>query len=399
MTSKDGCHFTALFAASLGLTGLLLTGAVSAQPATCGPEIVRTDALDAPSEHAWNLFLYLMHPAMPMESARGEADCSKPFGAPGETSVFETWRLARTEVFLDDGSEPPAWEDLSLPFGFLGATPGDPSTSPAHAQRLPSNGARDDGSVVLFDPEEGQSIFVDSGGIGETRMNRETYDFIRENCLWSNEGLRRYAQAVSDGKKPPIKLPVESIETKAVWLEFTEDALAAGAGDKYYSIVHEGKTYGLTSFHILTKDVPNWFWATFHHLDAPENEFELPDDFGPPAAVNGTVWENYILGGTQVDFSGPTGKPVILSDHYIEFGFQRSSCITCHSMAHGSSDGVNGRDFVDPDGPRQTLSVGTPDPLLFSGGSGRNYFQTDFLWSIPFRARNETVEAPQRCQF
>jgi hypothetical protein len=83
----------------------------------------------------------------------------------------------------------------------------------------------------------------------------------------------------------------------------------------------------------LTKDSPNWFWASFHHKDAPTNPFEVKDDYGMPSALKGTVWENYRLGGTQTDFVEPTGSPTRLSDHYVEFGFQRSSCITCHANA------------------------------------------------------------------
>ena len=72
----------------------------------CGVRLVRTEAMDAPEKHAWDLFLMLNQPAKPLKEARGEPDCSKPMGAPNTTSVWDTWRLARTEVFLDDGREP-----------------------------------------------------------------------------------------------------------------------------------------------------------------------------------------------------------------------------------------------------------------------------------------------------
>ena len=160
-------------------------------------------------------------------------------------------------------------------------------------------------------------------------MNRSTYEFIKDNCLWSYDGLLRYEAAAFAGQKPSIKFPVDSIEVKAAWIKLTDE----NDRDRYYVAQHEGKYYGLTSFHILTKDVPKWFWATFHHKDAPDNEFELDDTYGPPPQVAGTVWENYVLGGTQVDFVDEIGKAVILSDYHIEFGFQRSSCITCHSQA------------------------------------------------------------------
>ncbi|UNP29184.1 hypothetical protein [Lysobacter gummosus] len=243
----------------------------------------------------------------------------------------------------------------------------------------------------LFDPEPDNSIFVDRGGIGETRMNRSTYEFIRENCLFSTEGLDRYAEAVRSGKKPQLSLPSDSIEGKAVWIVLTDAQLSSGVGNTYYTIKHDGKTYGLNSFHILTKDIPNWFWATFHHKSTPKNEFETPDTFGQPRDVTGTVWENYVLGGTQIDFVSPTGDPTVLSDHFIEFDFQRSSCITCHAMATTTTD------RNDKDRPRQTLDLGVPNAATFKRGGKPFYVQTDFLWSMPFRAQSEKQPPPARC--
>src|SRR5438045_2586271 len=110
---------------------------------------------------------------------------------------------------------------------------------------------------------------------------------------------------------------------------------------------------------ILTKDIPNWFWATFHHVDEPQNEYETPDNFGRPKLLNGTVWENYRLGGTQIEFETSTGIPTILSDYYVEKGFTRSSCITCHATAAISPDNTP----VVPNQPRAIciLTPNTPE--------------------------------------
>ena len=350
-----------------------------AQDNFCKVHAVRSDALSFPSRHAWNLFVMLHHPARIDGFVRGEPDCTVPFGTPGRTSVWETWRLASHEVFLSDGSEPPHWNDRSLPSGGTGTTPnqGDSFHSPTN--------------FAAFDIEEG--VFDNRGGFGETRMNRSSYEFIKDNCLWSREGLLRYADAVIDGRKPDIDFPVESIEVKAAWLEFSEGAHNRGDPARYYTAEHQGKLYGLTSIHILTKDVPKWFWATFHHKDAPENQYELPDNYGPPKIVRGTVWENYVLGGTQTDFVDAVGRPIILSDHYIEFGFQRSSCITCHSQA---SSNVSPR--TGP--PRQTTNVGTPDPRPYFEDDALTiprFIHTDFVWSIPFRVQAESSPPPERC--
>jgi hypothetical protein len=234
-------------------------------------------------------------------------------------------------------------------------------------------------------------VFVDHGGIGETHMNKSTYEFIKQNCLWSSDGLKRYAKAFIDGKKPALSFPADSTEVKAVWLEFTPQAIKEGKPARSYTAREGDKQYGLTTLHVLTKDVPNWFWATFHHKDAPANAFELFDSYGQPAEVKGTVWENYVLGGTQTDFVNSTGKASILS----------SSCITCHATAHGSPDGTIG--------PTQPMAVellrdktgdderGPPFPSWYLKDGKPFFMQTDFLYSIPFRARREAAAPPDRC--
>jgi len=360
----------------------------------------RANALDFPSKHAWNLFLSLMHPAKDIKVVRGEPDCTKSLGAPGTTAVWETFRLARTEVFLSDGSEPPAWEDTALYFGHPGKVP-DPEPSPH---------VREPGAVVAIDSETNESVFKNRGGIGETRMNRATYTFIKENCLYSFDGLSRYAKAVVDGKKLPIVFPPDAMEVKAVWLEFTPKDVMENRHRRYYVAELDGKTYGLASFHILTKDVPNWFWATFHHKDAPRNEFEHTDTYGRPKDTDGTIWENYVLGGVQIDFVNSTGESDILSDARIEFGFEKTSCITCHANAKGhpepkrGPDGkllrdARGRIVASSEGPVQTLDVGVPKPDSFKKNGKPFFVQTDFLWSIPFRAQEEQRPPARHCQF
>src|SRR4051812_1663612 len=73
----------------------------------------REDAMNFPSRHAWNLFMNVNHPAKDMKEGRGLPDLSKPIGAPGTTTVWETWRQATPEVFLENGAKPPAWDTLT----------------------------------------------------------------------------------------------------------------------------------------------------------------------------------------------------------------------------------------------------------------------------------------------
>jgi hypothetical protein len=178
----------------------------------------------------------------------------------------------------------------------------------------------------------------------------------------------------------------------------------------------------------------NWFWATFRHKDATTDDAETPDTYGPPNEIRGTVWENYRLGGTQTDFTLPTGEPTLLSDHYVEFNFLKTSCITCHATAAISPEiavSSSGKKFtaipnaqllaicsIMPDAndagidtckallgdgafkPGTNILVttrGDPDPTWFQRNGTPFYMQTDFVWSIPFRGKSETVAPAPRC--
>jgi hypothetical protein len=189
----------------------------------CDITPVRSDALDHPSKHAWDLFATVNHPAKDKKVARGEPDCTKRIGAPGTTSVWETWRNAASEVYLANGAEPPDWQDTSLPDEKPGVVP--PRPLDAAGVPIPSfhNLTKVSGRpTVQFSPD---GIFDGNGGFGETRLNKSTYEFIRNQCLYSVEGQQRYAKAMGDGKKPPIKFPVESIEVKAAWLDFDREKI------------------------------------------------------------------------------------------------------------------------------------------------------------------------------
>jgi hypothetical protein len=412
----------------------------------CAEAPVRTEALDNPSKHAWDLFLTLNHPAKEKTVARGEPDCSKRIGTPGTTAVWETWRNAATEVYLSNGAEPPEWKDTSLPDEKPGTVPSKPvddlghDIQSFHNLRDVSNRQKSPSPHGPFFSPEG--IFTGTGGFGETRLNKATYDFIRNECLFSRQGQQRYAKAVADGKKPPIKFPVESIEVKAAWLDFEREKIPQEKWGTYYTVeytakftpegvpIPEGeqkkKKYGLVALHIITKDMPNWFWASFHHKDTPSNPYEGGDAYGQPKVLAGTVWENYRLGGTQTDFVQPTGGATILSDHYVEFGFQRSSCITCHASATISPTSgmpaaqpkavcsmtpnlpdiglpvaackkIIGDDAFKPGTDELRIERGIPDPSWFQKDGKPYYLQTDFVWSIPFRGRDEAGPPPARC--
>lgn len=128
--------------------------------------------------------------------------------------------------------------------------------------------------------------------------NRPMVEYIFVNELYSTEGLKRvydrFNRALAsyapyrprpvnpdrDYPKPPpivaIDLPTQAIMVKVNWLAvdlapqlgidvrknapyIVMDLAAEDGGSR--------EPYLLLSFHISTKDLPNWFWATFEHVD------------------------------------------------------------------------------------------------------------------------------------
>ncbi len=449
-----------LLRAVMILAALAISRADAQQPHNyCQSFPIRANALDFPSKHAWDLFLTLSHPALDRKIERGKPDCTKPIGTPGTTAVWESWRNAGGtnddgksfgEVFLSGGVEPPDWNDNKI----HDEKPGQvPKTLVRNAAAMSIAAASDqppthfsfhdlalmDSLKPMFSPDDG--MFTGGGAFGETRMNRATYEFIKRECLWSREGLERYAQAFLAGKKSRINFPPDAMEVKAAWISFTREGVPASEHHKYYTAEYKGEKYGLMTLHVLTKDIPNWFWASFHHVDqlkyqSPADKgrplkpgVETEDKYGRPKILDGTVWENYKLGGTQTEFESDIGEPTMLSDAHVEKGFVRSSCITCHATAVISPD----KSPPVPD-QRKALCILSPGDTNFGGVNVANckkwigekyfgqddklisergaplaewylkngklfYLPTDFLYSIPLRAQAETSPPPDRCKW
>jgi hypothetical protein len=330
--------------------------------------------------HAWQLFLALNRPA-DLGKPRGTPDSQKKIGDPGKV-VWETWKLARTEVFKEDGSDPGDWNTAVNGLVKL--------VDPPKASIVMGNLApRSPKARILFDPGETNN---------ETRMNCETYKFVVENELYNIEGQEIFMNS-TDQKNKLAKFPTQSMEVKASWREFTSSEMQTDLPKRYYTFTDEsGKTWGLATLHIVTKEIPNWFWTSFRQKEGPPPLYPKGDSAGLPKELIGTVWQNYELSGTQTDFVDTIGRPIILSDPIIEAGFEKSSCMSCHAHA-GIRRIVNGRRDEMPfsfglDMDQQLLTpFGSPDPRLFLENFGRtgvdqSVFQQDFLFSLR-RAHNK----------
>jgi hypothetical protein len=407
-----------------------------------------------PDEFAWQLFLFLNHQAQ--QGVAGKADYTKPSIRdydPDREVVWETWALAsglvvgfnngalqyvdnKSEVFKRPATLPVEWDKLDRGVSKQPLTANLQGVFPALALSLePKPG----GVHLLAAP------FGEPGGDEEVRMNRSTFETVRSKRLYSVEGIEAAASAAkTSGQRAIVEFEPASKEAKAQWIRLTSCSPDSPCADKdryHWRIIVDPKTnarevWGLAALHIITKDLPNWFWADFNHIDCESKQGACarfgattgnvlhdsttngPGGVGPSGAngvrteTRNSKWQNYRLRGTQINFVTAEGLPTILSSPVIEARFQKSSCMTCHALATAAVRGTvpdSGTsmpaflnlDFVRNIGsPSPTPEVGSPicakfynkSPGLCPDDQSADqplYFQTDFLWSMPFRAFSE----------
>jgi hypothetical protein len=238
-----------------------------------------------------------------------------------------------------------------------------------------------------------------------------------------------------------VNFPRAAIEIKANWVVIDPKDKAKYHWNYNYVPAHETtpakvQLLGLVALHIISKDLPNWFWCTYEHVNnAGRGDYiGIHDSFGadpahvpsysdkpgkvyPPGTLTADVlalfhssgldadkawsdqWRNYRLKGSQIDYTDATGRPLLLGNSVTESGFvPTASCITCHARAavnaHGSSS-------FPGFGEARTLPLieNSQGPITYNGlpdlswyfsnnGNGTQLLnlQTDFVWAIPLRA-------------
>ena len=375
----------------------------SAQAQTPDPD----PALNNPDKVSWQLF----------------AMVNKAVPGLNNNVLFETW-ASNEDTFQQNPKFPGASGSPSCSSDQVAAGP-QPAITPVASEKILNVPAL----VALAPHPPGLQPHVVPGGTDEvpseeTRRNQATFDFIVCNKYHTRAGLRA---AFAAGK--PISFPIESMEVKANWVPVGN----RNPAEYHINTASDHKQYALVSMHIISKQVPNWTWATFEHKNNPGrcDFMGCHDKFGAvvadvqahaspggkydPCVKNAALkklfadaglpakWENYCLKGSQVDFVTATGVPTRLGNSITEDTFVKtSSCITCHSRAAVNSKGqrTTTAGFLEPatplalcpDGPGVSCSPnGTPNPAWFWTHPGQPdqtmvALQTDFIWSVPRHA-------------
>lgn len=412
-------HRHVLTAAAVVVCSLVAAGVsepprVAAEPAPTDRDVKPHPVRD-PDHFAWELFAQLNRPA-------GKSDGALTW--PEGTVQWETWALARKVYANPDAA--PTWDDArkadeeaekrfdAMPLQQFALIEGSP-----HRDRAKPLTAR-------LDEQSSRAGFVDPAtDLDEVRMNRSAFDYVVRNEMFNVEGQEKMF-----GTRTKVDFPVETVEVKAVWKRIEH-----GQRGRYHSasLKRGGKdeVWGLIALHITTKDLPNWFWATWEHEDNPQREAVVPsqDRFGAERDAAGTwrgpskalrdllaargvvakgdadkpsKWHHYVLRGTQIDFTDSFGKPTILANSIIEEGFQEtSSCITCHAKASigakkRRSNDINRIGIFESESPPRG-AIGSPQPNWFgnplTAPPSTTFWQTDFVWSV-FRARRKGTPPP-----
>jgi hypothetical protein len=347
-------------------------------------------AAERSDEYAWALFEALNWPASMTDGAPLPRT---PLGA-DRPGVWETW-IDDSSVYREDGHDPGPWQPGHARLRATDRHFEDMSSRDRPNLRRVVAGVM----IPVVDPAAGARRLT------EARMNRVAFDFVRARQLYNIEGqLRSY----DSGR--PLRFPLGAREVKAKWRPISE----AEKG-RYHTLTlrhADGSStlYGLTALNIASKDLPQWFWATFEHVDnpsLPDNEgWQLPsrDEFAcdrdhadcnrAPRGIGleGSVWQYYRLRGTLTRYTDAQGAPLRLANSELEPRMQStSSCITCHSRAAVAN--VDGRAAhlpvfdpasLSPDDPAAHRGyIGEPTWLVAGNvWDGRAYQSLDFVWSL-----------------
>lgn len=216
------------------------------------------------------------------------------------------------------------------------------------------------------EPEPGRVIRQEVGEI--TVRNKDMFDHVFRNNLYNQQGIASVFMRNKDNlaKNAPyqaintadsmsrIDLPVSAIMIKSNWLYepfakemgLTDDPTAPYIKKEMISQAF-GKDFKgihwLVSFHISTKDIPQWVWTTFEHVNNPgrcdfigcNDAYGFASSDARPSA--GTTMSNFTRPHLRNDGLGSSSVIFELGTRYSSGAASRELTAIFDAMSIGSS--------------------------------------------------------------
>jgi hypothetical protein len=273
----------------------------------------------------WAAFLALNWPA----EANGSPSKNRTITDTESPRVWDFWRPVDT-IFLDGGATPAPWSD-----------------KPQYSAHYHWKSAWRQHTTAGANLEAFSGPLVDQNGHWvryQARVNREEFDYVMTNQLYSQDGQIRFSQR-ADGNQVDLPRNVGTkthgaIEIKLAWKELgpNDDAtrfytreltaeVSAPPGPDGRPAEPRRFTAGLAGMHISmrTQSSPEWIWSTFEQIDNvrvnryPDGRPVHPNFFDPSRAqpVNIVPAPNAIVDPSSGLLKVVTGANVV-PDKWVE---------------------------------------------------------------------------------
>jgi hypothetical protein len=221
------------------------------------------------------------------------------FGDPSDlTPVAWQSYMSNHRLFQPGGAPPPAWDSAPViePSCLLEAGLSGKAARAVTPMTMTTSfdSEFENGDSQQAAPRDGPAWLADTNGNNiwyEVRVDRNEYDMIVKNQLYSREGQTKWYS--NQGQNPKaLALPVNdytttpqtvgAMELKAAWMEVPDSTDRKWNSYKLTPAIVvdpvtqkcKALTVALVGFHIIhkTQSQSTWIWATFEHVDNAPND-------------------------------------------------------------------------------------------------------------------------------
>ena len=213
-----------------------------------------TTAIENPDQFNWTVFVNLCRKAPPSEQTTVKGQFRS------NNALWETW--ADNELTFPTNpipNNPPRWADRRR----------TKKVSPSgleHLLRIRRHAAGGNTNLAI-------AISPVQGGGEEVRRNEPAFDYIIKRGLFYKEGLgTAFAAGVGPEGYPSgktVTFPSDAIEVKGDWAPINSANSMLNTNNCHWNYDDQGNVWGLVGFHVMTKMLPTWTWATFEWVKNP----------------------------------------------------------------------------------------------------------------------------------